>query len=95
MPSNEFGSESELYTGPIFITSSTQIRAQAFLPGSLDGPVSTKTFLKMSGSVPNFTSNLPIIVMSTLGKGCSKVVQRLERMPTFSFEPDPRLEELH
>ena len=42
LPSNEFGSESELYTRSISITSSTQIRAQAFLPGSLDGPVSTK-----------------------------------------------------
>ena len=91
LPSNEFGSESELYRGPISITSSTQIRAQAFLPGSLDGPVSTKTFLKMSGSVPNFTSNLPIIVMSTLGKGAPPESGSTARKDAyiFFFEPDP------
>ena len=69
VPSNIFGSESDLYTGPISITKSTQVRAQAFLPGALDGEVGTHTYLKMSGSVPSFSSNLPVIVMSTLGKG--------------------------
>ncbi|MEC8658695.1 MAG: CotH kinase family protein [Verrucomicrobiota bacterium] len=91
LPTNEFGSESKLYTGPISINKSTQIRAQTFLPGSLDGPVATKTFLKMSGSVPNFTSNLPIIVMSTLGKGAPPESGSTARKDAFIFffEPDP------
>ena len=90
-PSNEFGSESSLYSGPISINKSTQIRAQSFIPGSLDGPISTKTFLKMSGSVPDFTSNLPIIVMSTLGKGGPPDSGSTSRKDAylFFFEPDP------
>ncbi|NCG27143.1 MAG: hypothetical protein GWP42_06340 [Verrucomicrobiales bacterium] len=91
VPSNVFGSESDLYTGPISITKSTQVRAQAFLPGALNGEVATNTFLKMSGSVPSFSSNLPIIVMSTLGKGGPPDSGSTARKDAyiFFFEPDP------
>ena len=75
----------------ISITESMQVRARAFLPGALDGPVKAETYLKMSAEVAAFTSNLPLIVHSTLGGGTPPGSGSTTRMPSylFFFEPDP------
>jgi len=79
------------YTAPIPITESVQIRARAFLPGALDGAVTTQTYLRMAGDVAAFSSDLPVIVVSTLGTGSppgtSSTLRRNSYM--FFFEPDP------
>ena len=91
VPTNAIGNLSPIYTGPIEITESTQIRTQAFKNGSLDGGVRTETFLKMSGEVPAFSSNLPVVILSTLGKGAPPGTSSTTRKTAFMFffEPDP------
>jgi hypothetical protein len=91
VPSNEKNDPSRQFTDPIIINESTQIRAQAFLPGSIDGKVRTESYLKMSQSIPEFSSNLPIIVISTLGKGSPPSTSSTTRREAymFFFEPDP------
>ncbi|MFT6863933.1 MAG: hypothetical protein ACJAVK_002495 [Akkermansiaceae bacterium] len=92
VPTNVIGNPSPLYTEPIEITESTQIRAQAFQSGSLDGAVRTETFLKMSEDVPSFSSNLPVVILSTLGTGAPPGTEATTRKPAFIFffEPDPQ-----
>ena len=75
----------------ISISGSMQIRARAFLPGALDGPVTVETYLKMSARVAAFSSNLPVIVQSTLGGGTPPSSGSTTRKISFLFffEPDP------
>jgi hypothetical protein len=91
VPTNASDNPSPIYTGPIEITVSTQIRARAFKPGALDGAVRTETFLKMSEGVPAFSSELPVIVVSTLGAGSPPGTDSTTRKTAymFFFEPDP------
>ncbi|MCP4848537.1 MAG: hypothetical protein GY899_11385 [Verrucomicrobiaceae bacterium] len=91
LPSNELGRESRQYTGPISITASTQIRAAAYYPGALDGQVSVETYIKASADALDFSSNLPIVVMSTLGKGSPPETSSTTRKAAYMFfyEPDP------
>ncbi|MFT6178741.1 MAG: hypothetical protein ACJAQT_003210 [Akkermansiaceae bacterium] len=79
------------YSSPIQIAASTQVRARAFLPGALDGAVTTHTFLKMADGVANFSSDLPVIVLSTLGTGSPPATSSTVRKTAyiFFFEPDP------
>jgi hypothetical protein len=90
-PSNELGKESSQYNGPISITASTQVRAAAYYPGSLDGAVNTETYIKASAEVLDFSSNLPVVVMSTLGKGSPPETGSTTRKAAYMFfyEPDP------
>ncbi len=92
LPSNELGAESALYTGPIRISSSTQIRAAAYYPGALDGQVGTEAYIEASGDVMGFSSNLPVVVMTTLGQGSPPGSSSTTRRQTYIFfyEPDPQ-----
>lgn len=60
---------SPVYTAPLSIEGTTQVRARVFAPGMLAGPVRTETFVLLNRNVTNFTSDLPIIVIHTLGGG--------------------------
>ena len=83
--------ESPIYESPIPISDSTQVRARAFLEGAIDGTVTTHSFLKMAEGVPEFSSNLPVIVISTLGTGSPPDTGSTTRKECFMFffEPDP------
>ncbi|MCH2060071.1 MAG: CotH kinase family protein [Verrucomicrobiales bacterium] len=91
LPSNELGQESTEYTGPIRINGSTQIRAAAYYPGALDGPTGTSTYIEASAQVLNFSSNLPVVVMTTLGTGSPPASSATTRKTAYMFfyEPDP------
>jgi len=82
---------SPVYSFPLQIDVSTQVRTRAFLPGALDGAVTTHTFLRMGEEVPNFSSDLPVIVLSTLGTGSPPGTSATTRKAAymFFFEPDP------
>jgi hypothetical protein len=82
---------STLYRRAISITSSKQVRARAFLPGSLAGPAGTETYLKMSAEVAAFSSDLPLVIQSTLGGGTPAGSGSTTRLTSylFFFEPDP------
>jgi hypothetical protein len=82
---------SRQYGSPIGIGASRQLRARAFLPGALDGPVTTHSYLKMAGEVASFSSDLPVIVLSTFGTGSPPSTNSTLRKAAylFFFEPDP------
>ncbi len=61
--------EGPLYSGPIEITGSTQIRARVFADSGAYGPTSTETYLFVSEDLRDFKSNLPIIILDNFGGG--------------------------
>jgi hypothetical protein len=63
---------SPIYTTPLAVSGTTTVRARAFAPDRLPGPVSSRTFLALDASLTNyhasgqpFSSNLPIIVFDS------------------------------
>ena len=62
---------SPIYTSPITITGTTQVRARAFptQPGYLPGPVHNETYLQLGPDAPGVSSDLPIVVFHNMGAG--------------------------
>jgi hypothetical protein len=63
--------DSPLYTGPIQITNTAQVRARTFSrqAGFLPGSVHTESYVKLSPAAAAFTSALPIMLFHNLGGG--------------------------
>lgn len=63
------GPASPLYTGPITVNNSMQVRARAFSkqPGVLPGPPRTECYLRITPAAAAFGSDLPIILVHNLG----------------------------
>ena len=62
-------SNSPLYTVPIPIQRTMQVRARAF-PNTANlfpGPARTESYLQLNANLVNYTSDLPVIVMDTIG----------------------------
>lgn len=70
-PTNLPTSSSTLYTGPITVDGTVQIRARAFptQAGYLPGPVRTESYIKISAAAAAFTSDVPIILIHDFGGG--------------------------
>ena len=60
---------SAAYSAPIELTTSRQIRARAFVPGLLPGTPRSEMYCRLDGTIPTFTSNLPVMVLHNFGKG--------------------------
>lgn len=62
---------STLYTGPIVVSKTMQVRARAFpkSSGRFPGAPRTESFIRLSSQAANFTSGLPIILIHNLGGG--------------------------
>ncbi|HSA02587.1 MAG TPA: CotH kinase family protein [Candidatus Paceibacterota bacterium] len=60
---------SPVYGAPIVITNSAQVRARAFEEGLLPGPPRSEAFFLLASNVVQFNSDLPVMVLHTLGKG--------------------------
>lgn len=58
---------SPVFTAPISITNSMQVRARAFQDGLLPGPPRSAGYIRLFTNVTEFTSTLPVLVMHTLG----------------------------
>lgn len=56
------------YTGPIYISGSTALRAVAMKTGWKSSEIATRTHVFFDYDVRNFTSNLPIAVIDTFGQ---------------------------
>ncbi|HUR45811.1 MAG TPA: CotH kinase family protein [Candidatus Saccharimonadales bacterium] len=56
-----------VYTTPLVISNSTQLRARAYQEGLLPGPVSSTTYLALHTNVLGFRSTSPLLVMDTFG----------------------------
>jgi hypothetical protein len=54
---------SPVYTGPLNFTSSQRIRAIAARAGDLPSDVVTHTYARVSSTIPNWSSDLPIVVL--------------------------------
>ena len=65
------GANSLLYTQPLTISSSVQVRARAFPPqaNSLPGPLHSETYLQIASNAASFTSDLPLVVFHDMGGG--------------------------
>ena len=60
---------SPLYTGPITVSDTVQIRARAFGAQGQVGRVQVDTFVRSAQSVVDFDSDLPVIVLENFGQG--------------------------
>ncbi|MEI7730683.1 MAG: CotH kinase family protein [Verrucomicrobiota bacterium] len=61
-------SAAPIYTAPLLITNSIQVRARVYQDGLLPGPPQSEAFLLLHTNVVEFTSTLPVIVIDTFGK---------------------------
>ncbi len=55
------------YTSPIAIDDSVEIRARAFHPMLLPGPIRSETFTRLAPEIQAFRSDLPLMIISRLG----------------------------
>lgn len=60
---------SPIYTGPITISASTRVRAQAFGPIGQVSAAASEAYTLTSGATSSFTSDLPIVVLENFGEG--------------------------
>ncbi len=58
---------SPLYTSPLTFSADTTLRTRAFESGKIDGPISGASYLLLDTTMTNFTSNLPLILIDTMG----------------------------
>ena len=61
--------KSPVYSEPIEISTTGQVRARAFASGLFPGPETSESFILLSPEVAEFTSDLPIVLIHTLGGG--------------------------
>ena len=59
---------SPIFTNTIVLTANTTIRAQATDPSGIVGQVAAANYVLLDSTVTNFTSNLPLIIVDTLGQ---------------------------
>lgn len=60
---------SPLYTGPINVATTTQIRARAFKSGARPSNIVSQFYTVLGADALNWSSNLPLIVVDTYGVG--------------------------
>ena len=91
LPTNSTNDPSPVYGGPITIDSTTLVRARAYLPGSLPGEGRTEGYFLLDPSEASFSSNLPIVLLSTYGGGSPPASGATNRKESFMliYEPNP------
>ena len=91
LPVHDSETPSPEYLGPLSITRSTLVRARAFKDRSLDGIGRSEGFIKLASSETSFSSDLPVVMLSTFGKGAPPSTDSTTRKDVFMllFEPDP------
>ncbi len=58
-----------VYSSPISITGTTQVRARAFETGLAPGPVLSRDFIKLDSTAQAFSSNLPVVIVENFNGG--------------------------
>ncbi|MHC4753242.1 MAG: CotH kinase family protein [Planctomycetota bacterium] len=66
-----------VYTNPIPISKTTRLRAKAIRSGWKPSNIETQAYIFLDMGTHNFSSNLPIAVVDTFGKGISQYSQTL------------------
>ena len=62
---------STAYAAPLTVTNSTLIRARIFEVGVPPGPVLAQTYTLLDPDLFDYSSNLPLVIINTFGKGLS------------------------
>ncbi|PYI86204.1 MAG: hypothetical protein DME26_09490 [Verrucomicrobia bacterium] len=66
------GSEPEtnspIYSGPVPVASTTLVQAKCFEPGLAPSPTATQTYTMLDDSLRQFSSNLPLVIISAFGQ---------------------------
>ncbi|MCW5558599.1 MAG: lamin tail domain-containing protein, partial [Verrucomicrobiae bacterium] len=60
---------SAAYPGPLAFTNAVQVRARAFEPGLLPGPVRSETYIPLATPAAAFTSDLPVMILHHFNRG--------------------------
>ena len=77
---------SPVLAGPLAITNTVQVRARAFAPGLLPGPLHSESYLQLSAAVASTNSNLPTLIIYNFSAGVpSTVVGAPDQFASFSF----------
>jgi len=58
-----------VYTAPLTLNATTQLRARAFVGGALDAKSQTEAYFRLAPDAATATSNLPIILLDSFGAG--------------------------
>src|SRR6266540_2118806 len=66
---NNATTNSPIYSGPIAINQTTQIRARAFEPGKLPGTPVTVSYIQLGSDVLGWSSDLPVVILHMLSAG--------------------------
>ena len=88
---------SPVYTGPITIDRSIQVRARVFGENNAAGPIRMRSFLKLDpndAALLQFNSNLPIVILETWGRGNPGGNAQLDGFMAI-IEPDPETGRAH
>jgi len=62
-------SSSTIYTAPISVTGTIQVRAFVSAPGHVSSEIRSETYAKLGADLQNFQSTLPIVVVENFGQG--------------------------
>jgi hypothetical protein len=77
---------SPILAGPLAITNSVQVRARAFAPGLLPGPMHSESYIQITTEVANITSDLPAVIIYNFGAGAVPIFPGdPEQFANFSF----------
>ena len=79
-------SNSILYTGPILVLNSTLIRARVFAPNQPPSQVASQTFTLLGSDLFEFSSNLPLLVVNTFGRGIGDNVRTAASIRSIDLE---------
>ncbi|MGO8698670.1 MAG: CotH kinase family protein [Limisphaerales bacterium] len=77
---------SPVLAGPLAVTNSVQVRARAFAPGLLPGPMHSESYMQITKAVANITSDLPAVIIYNFGAGAVPIDSGdPEQFANFSF----------
>lgn len=65
---------SPAYTAPISVVNSTVFRAKSFVPGLAPSATVTRTYTMIDPALANFSSNLPLLILTTFAKSINESV---------------------
>ncbi len=60
---------SPVYSSPLTLSATTQLRAKAFLSGALDAKSRTEAYFRLAADAAAATSNLPMVLIDSFGAG--------------------------
>ncbi len=63
---------SPVYVNPLQIFKTTVVRARVFAPDKAPGPLRSETYHLIEPGLASFSSNLPLLILSTFGAGVSE-----------------------